>query len=70
MKASFVAYDCRELYKKSELKIVKYGYVKGSPKRPTTQIGLLEILRVKKLLLSTTLLIIEKKKTFSLIPNI
>jgi hypothetical protein len=32
MKASFVAYDFRELYKKSELKIVNYGYVKGYPK--------------------------------------
>jgi hypothetical protein len=32
MKASFVAYDYRELYKKSELKIIKYGYVRGCPK--------------------------------------
>jgi hypothetical protein len=29
MKASFVAYDFREIHKKSELKIIKYGYVKG-----------------------------------------
>jgi hypothetical protein len=29
MKASFVAYDFMELHKKSKLKIVKYGYVKG-----------------------------------------
>jgi hypothetical protein len=27
MKASLVAYDFRELYKKLELKIVKYGYI-------------------------------------------
>jgi hypothetical protein len=32
MKASVVAYDFRELDKKSKLKIVKYGYVKGCPK--------------------------------------
>jgi hypothetical protein len=32
MKASLVAYDFRELYKKSKLKIVKFGYVKGCPK--------------------------------------
>jgi hypothetical protein len=32
MKASRVAYDVRELHKKLELKIVKYGYVKGCPK--------------------------------------
>jgi hypothetical protein len=29
MKASLVAYDFRELHKKSELKIIKYGYVIG-----------------------------------------
>jgi hypothetical protein len=29
MKASLVAYDGRELHKKSELKIIKYGYVRG-----------------------------------------
>jgi hypothetical protein len=28
MKASFVAYDFRELHKKSELKIVNYGHTK------------------------------------------
>jgi hypothetical protein len=28
---------------KSELKLVKYGYVRGYPKRPATQIGLLKI---------------------------
>jgi hypothetical protein len=39
MKASLVAYDGRELHKKSELIIVKYGYVKGCPKRPMIQIG-------------------------------
>jgi hypothetical protein len=32
MKASFVAYDFRELFKKSELKIVNYGHVRGCPK--------------------------------------
>jgi hypothetical protein len=32
MKASLVAYDFRELYKKSKLKIVKFGYIKGCPK--------------------------------------
>jgi hypothetical protein len=47
MKASLVAYDFRELHKKSELKIVKYGYLRGCTKRPTTQFGLLEILGVK-----------------------
>jgi hypothetical protein len=32
MKASLVAYDFRKIHKKSELKIVKYGYIKGCPK--------------------------------------
>jgi hypothetical protein len=32
MKASLVAYDFRDLQKKSDLKIVKYGYVRGCPK--------------------------------------
>jgi hypothetical protein len=32
MKASLVAYDFREFCKKSELKVVKYGYVRGWPK--------------------------------------
>jgi hypothetical protein len=32
MKASLVAYEFRELHKKSELKIVKFGYVRGCPK--------------------------------------
>jgi hypothetical protein len=32
MKASLVDYDLRELHKKLELKIVKYGYVRGCPK--------------------------------------
>jgi hypothetical protein len=32
MKASLVAYDFRELHKKPELKIVKFGYVRGCPK--------------------------------------
>jgi hypothetical protein len=29
MKASIVAYDFRELYKKSEIKMIKYEYVRG-----------------------------------------
>jgi hypothetical protein len=45
--ASFVAYDFRELYKKLELKILNYVYVKGCPKRLVTQIMLLEVLGVK-----------------------
>jgi hypothetical protein len=32
MKASLIAYDFRESHKKLELKIVKYGFVRGSPK--------------------------------------
>jgi hypothetical protein len=32
MKASLVAYDFKELQKKSELKIVKSGHVRGCPK--------------------------------------
>jgi hypothetical protein len=32
MKASLVAYDFRELHKMSELKIVKFRYVRGYPK--------------------------------------
>jgi hypothetical protein len=32
MKVSLVAYDFREIHRKSELKIVKYGYVRGCPK--------------------------------------
>jgi hypothetical protein len=47
MKASLVAYDGRELHKKLELKIIKYGYVRGCPNRPMTQIGSLKILGVK-----------------------
>jgi hypothetical protein len=47
MEASLVAYDFRELHKKSELEIVKFGYVNGCPKKPVTQIWSLEILRVK-----------------------
>jgi hypothetical protein len=31
MKASLVTYDFRELHKMSELKIVKFGCVKGCP---------------------------------------
>jgi hypothetical protein len=47
MKASLVTYDGRELHKNLKIKIIKYGYVKDCPKRPTTQIGLIEILGVK-----------------------
>jgi hypothetical protein len=36
MKASLVAYDFGELYKKTELEIVKHGYVRGCPTRPVT----------------------------------
>jgi hypothetical protein len=44
MKASLVAYEYGELHKKSGLKLVKYGHVRGCPKRPATQVGSLEIL--------------------------
>jgi hypothetical protein len=46
MKASFVAYDFREVFKKLELKIIKHGYGRGCPKRLATQIGSLEILGI------------------------
>jgi hypothetical protein len=46
MKASLVVYDCGKLHKKSELKIETYGYVRGCPKRPATQVRSLEILGV------------------------
>jgi hypothetical protein len=32
MKASLVTYDFREILRKSELKLVKSGYVRGCPK--------------------------------------
>jgi hypothetical protein len=32
MKASLVAYDFRKLFKKSKLKLIKYGYFKACPK--------------------------------------
>jgi hypothetical protein len=32
MKASLVTYDFRKLHKKLELKIEKYGYIRGCPK--------------------------------------
>jgi hypothetical protein len=48
MKAFLVAYDYRELHKKSKLKIIKYGYVRSCSKYSATQIGLLEILGVNK----------------------
>jgi hypothetical protein len=46
MNASFVAHDFKELYKKLELKVVKYEYVKGCPKWQATQIYSLEILGI------------------------
>jgi hypothetical protein len=46
MKAFLVAYDFRGLQKISELKIVKFGYVRGCLKLPVTQIWSLEILGV------------------------
>jgi hypothetical protein len=46
MKASLVAYDGRELHKMLKLKIEKYGYVRGCPKRPAIQIGSLKILGI------------------------
>jgi hypothetical protein len=49
MKASLVAYDYGELHRKSELKVVKYVYVRGCPKRPKTQSGSLEILGINSL---------------------
>jgi hypothetical protein len=42
MKAFVVAYDWRQLHKMSKIKIVEYGYVRGCPKRPAIQIGLLK----------------------------
>jgi hypothetical protein len=44
MRASLVAYDGRELHQKSKIKILKYGYVRGCPKRPANKIGSLKIL--------------------------
>jgi hypothetical protein len=46
MKASLLACDSMEIHKKLELKIVKYEYVRGCPKRLVIQIGLLEILGI------------------------
>jgi hypothetical protein len=39
MKASLIAYDGRELHKKAELKIVKYGYIRGCPKCQRSKSG-------------------------------
>jgi hypothetical protein len=61
MKASIVAYDCGELHKNSELKIIKYGYVKGCPNRLATQIGLLEILGIKPWILAIDIISIIKE---------
>jgi hypothetical protein len=46
MKASLVAYGYRNLHKILELKIIKYGYIKGCPKWPAIQMWSLEILGV------------------------
>jgi hypothetical protein len=46
MKASLVAYEFRNLEEMHKLKIVKYGYIKGSLKWPATHIWLLKILGV------------------------
>jgi hypothetical protein len=65
MKASLVAYDCGEQHKKSELKIIKYGYIKGCPKRPEIQIGLLEILGISELIImGFRICILYKKSIF------
>jgi hypothetical protein len=37
MKASLVAFDVRELSKNSQLKIIKYEYVRGCPKLPASK---------------------------------
>jgi hypothetical protein len=47
MEASLVAYDYGESHKMFELKLIKYRYFRGCPKRPATQIGSLEILGIK-----------------------
>jgi hypothetical protein len=51
MKTSLVAYDYRESHNKLELKIIKYGSIRGCPKKPATQIGSLKILGVKVIFL-------------------
>jgi hypothetical protein len=38
MEAFLVAYDLRELCKKTKLKLIKKEYVRGCPKWPVTQI--------------------------------
>jgi hypothetical protein len=43
-KEILVAYDIRKLPKKLELKIIKYGYVRGYPKWNAIQIWSLEII--------------------------
>jgi hypothetical protein len=69
MKASLVAHDYRALSKKLELKVVKYGYVKGYPKRLATQIGLLKILGARQYRFYFIYLIILRELN-SKIPNI
>jgi hypothetical protein len=39
MKASLVAYNGRELHKKLEIKIIKFGYVRGCSKKLATNLG-------------------------------
>jgi hypothetical protein len=46
MKAYLVDYVFGEKQGNSELKIVKYGYIRACPKEPATSIISLEILRV------------------------
>ena len=44
MKIFLPTYDFRKLHKRLELKIIKYGYIRGNPKRLAMQIGSLKIL--------------------------
>jgi hypothetical protein len=46
MKGSLVVYEVRKLYKKVRAKKVKNEYVRGGPRRPSTQLWSLEILGV------------------------
>jgi hypothetical protein len=43
MKDFLIVYNCGEVHKKLEIKIIKYRYVSGCPKRLATQIGSLKI---------------------------
>jgi hypothetical protein len=62
MKASLVAFDCRELQKNLEIIIVKYESVRGCPKKLATQIESLKILGVKVRRLSILSLILVLPK--------